>query len=167
MQIKHGINKFKCATISETEMVAKCGGSDILLAMQPVGPNLERFFKLKQTFTKSNISCIADNDETIIQLAEMARKTRIVTHVWIDLNMGMNRTGVIPGEKAARLYRRVEASPKLEAAGLHAYDGHFHESEFAVRQRHCDESFLEVTGLKKSLEAEGIDNIKIIGSNSL
>jgi len=166
MQIKHGIKKFKCATISEAEMVAKCGDSDILLAIQPVGPNLERFFKLKQTFLKSNISCIADNDETIIQLAEMARKTKLETHVWIDLNMGMNRTGVIPGEKAARLYRRIVDSPMLEAAGLHAYDGHFHESEFAVRQRHCDEAFLEVTALKESLEAEGIDNIKIVAGGT-
>ena len=52
-----------------------CGAPDILLAMQPVGPNLERFFKLKQTFEKSKISCIADNEEIIIQLSDMARKT--------------------------------------------------------------------------------------------
>jgi len=50
---KNGINKFKCATISETEMVAGCGAPDILLALQPVGPNIARFFKLKQnTFCK-------------------------------------------------------------------------------------------------------------------
>jgi len=166
MQIKHGINKFKCATISEAEMVAKCGAHDILLAMQPVGPNIDRFFKLKQTFPDSKISCIADNDEIIIQLAEKARKKGLQTHVWIDLNLGMNRTGVIPGEKAARLYRRVVDSPMLEAAGLHAYDGHFHESEFAVRQRHCDESFKEVTGLKESLEAEGLEDIRIIAGGT-
>jgi D-serine deaminase-like pyridoxal phosphate-dependent protein len=166
MQMRHGINKFKCATISETEMVAKCGAGDILLAMQPVGPNLERFFKLKQTFPKSKISCIADNEEIIIQISEMARKTGMEANIWIDLNLGMNRTGVIPGEKAARLYRRVVDSPMLEAEGLHAYDGHFHESEFSVRQRHCDESFLEVTALKESLEDEGIENIKIIAGGT-
>jgi D-serine deaminase-like pyridoxal phosphate-dependent protein len=166
MQIKHGINKFKCATISEAEMVAKCGAEDLLLAMQPVGPNLERFFKLKQTFIKSKISCIADNEEIIIQLAEMARKTGMETQVWIDLNLGMNRTGVIPGEKAARLYRRVVDSPMLEAAGLHAYDGHFHEHDFSVRERKCNESFNEVISLKDSLEAEGISNIKIIAGGT-
>src|SRR5664280_129640 len=35
LQMKYGIYKFKCATISETEMVARCGASDILLAIQP------------------------------------------------------------------------------------------------------------------------------------
>ena len=68
LQMKHGINKFKCATISEAEMVAECGAPDILLAMQPVGPNLERFFKLKQKFINSKISCIADNEKVIIQI---------------------------------------------------------------------------------------------------
>ena len=52
MQMNHGIYKFKCATISEAEMVAGCGATDILLAMQPVGPNIERFFRLKQAFQK-------------------------------------------------------------------------------------------------------------------
>ena len=46
--MKHGISKFKCATISEAEMVARCGANDILLAMQPVGPIIERFFSLKR-----------------------------------------------------------------------------------------------------------------------
>jgi D-serine deaminase-like pyridoxal phosphate-dependent protein len=35
LQMKHGIKKFKCATISETEMVARCEANNILLAMQP------------------------------------------------------------------------------------------------------------------------------------
>jgi D-serine deaminase-like pyridoxal phosphate-dependent protein len=166
MQLKYGIKKFKCATIAEAEMVAMCGAEDIVLAMQPVGPNLKRFFKLKQTFAKSKISCIADNEEIIIKLSEMARKTGMETHVWIDINLGMNRTGVIPGEKAARLYRRVVDSPKLTASGLHAYDGHFHEPDFSLRQKHCNESFNEVLSLKHILEAEGISKIKIIAGGS-
>jgi D-serine deaminase-like pyridoxal phosphate-dependent protein len=166
MQIKSGIMKFKCATIAETEMVAMCGAEDIVLAMQPVGPNLNRFFKLKQTYVKSKISCIADNEEIIIQLSEMARKTGMETNVWIDINLGMNRTGVIPGEKAARLYRRVVDSPMLTASGLHAYDGHFREPDFSLRQKHCNESFNEVLSLKHILEAEGISKIKIIAGGS-
>ena len=106
LQMKHGIYKFKCATISETEMVARCGAPDILLAIQPVGPNIGRFFKLKQEFKNSKISCIADNEEVIIQLSDMARKTGLETHVWLDINNGMNRTGVTPGEKAARLFQK-------------------------------------------------------------
>jgi D-serine deaminase-like pyridoxal phosphate-dependent protein len=97
LQMNHGITKFKCATISEAEMVAKCGVKDILLAMQPVGPNLDRFFALQREFPDALISCIADSGEVIIQLSDLARETGIETHVWLDINNGMNRTGVAPG----------------------------------------------------------------------
>ena len=41
-QLRHGISKFKCATIAEAEMCATAGALDVLLAYQPVGPNLSR-----------------------------------------------------------------------------------------------------------------------------
>jgi D-serine deaminase-like pyridoxal phosphate-dependent protein len=166
LQMEHGINKFKCATISETEMVAKCGASDILLAMQPVGPNLERFFNLKLEFKNSKISCITDNEEVIIQLSDMARKTGIETHVWLDINNGMNRTGITPGEKAVRLFNRIIDSPMLIAEGLHVYDGHIHEPDFSLRKKICDDSFAAVTNLTDELANEGIAPVKIVAGGT-
>jgi len=166
LQMKYGIYKFKCATIAETEMVAKCGASDILLAIQPVGPNIERFFKLQQEFRNIKISCIADNEEIIIQLSDMARKTGIETHVWLDLNNGMNRTGVTPGEKAARLYKRIMDSPMLVAEGLHVYDGHIHEPDFINRQAICNDAFVSVMSLVEELKDEGISPVKIIAGGT-
>ncbi len=72
MQMRHGIEKFKCATIAEAEMTASCGAADILLAMQPVGPAIGRFFSLKQAYPNINISCIADSEEILSQLSETA-----------------------------------------------------------------------------------------------
>lgn len=166
LQMKYGIYKFKCATIAETEMVAGCGAPDILLALQPVGPNIDRFFKLKQEFNKAKISCIADNEEIIIQLSDMARKTGLETNVWLDINSGMNRTGVIPGEKAARLYRRIIDSPMLIAEGLHVYDGHIHEPDISKRKLLCDDGFVQITSLVEDLKSDGISPVKIIAGGS-
>ena len=166
LQMKYGINKFKCATIAETEMVAECGAHDILLAVQPVGPNIGRFFKLKQKFSNVKISCIADNEEIIIQLSDMARKTGLETNVWLDINSGMNRTGVIPGEKAARLYKRIMDSPMLIAEGLHVYDGHIHEPDFSKRKILCDDGFIPITSLVEELKSEGISPVKIIAGGT-
>jgi D-serine deaminase-like pyridoxal phosphate-dependent protein len=166
MQMKHGINKFKCATVSEAEMVARCGAPDILLAIQPVGPNIERFFKLKQEFDKIKFSCIADNEQVIIQLSDMARKTGLETHVWLDINNGMNRTGVIPGEKAARLYKRIIDSPMLAAEGLHVYDGHIHEPDLSLRKKICQDAFAPVASLIEELKSEGISPVKIIAGGT-
>jgi D-serine deaminase-like pyridoxal phosphate-dependent protein len=159
LQMKHGINKFKTATISETEMVAKCGAADILLAMQPAGPNIGRFFQLKKKFPDSKISCIADSEEVIIQLSEMALKTGQETHVWLDINCGMNRTGVSPGEKALGLYKLIINSQFLKAEGLHVYDGHIHEADYSVREKICNDSFNKVTILIDELKNTGPVNI--------
>ena len=166
LQMKHGIYKFKCATISEAEMVAKCGAQDILLAMQPVGPNLGRFFKLKYEFRNSKISCIADNEEIIIQLSDLARRTGLETHVWLDINCGMNRTGVIPGEKALRLFQRIVDSPMLIAEGLHVYDGHIHEPDFSIRQKICNDAFDQVRSFVDELEGDGITPVKIVAGGT-
>lgn len=166
LQMKHGIYKFKCATISEAEMVAQCGAPDILLAMQPVGPNIGRFFKLKHDFPDSKISCIADNEEIIIQLSDMARKTGLDTEVWLDINNGMNRTGVVPGEKALRLFERIMDSPKLNAEGLHVYDGHIHEPDLLRRTEVCNNSFVSVTSLVEELKTAGISPVKIVAGGT-
>jgi D-serine deaminase-like pyridoxal phosphate-dependent protein len=166
LQLKYSINKFKCATISEAEMVAECGAPDILLAIQPVGPNIGRFFKLKQKFSSSKISCIADNEEIIIQLSDMARKTGLETHVWLDINNGMNRTGVIPGEKASKLFKRIIDSPMLMAEGFHVYDGHIHDPDSLLRQTKCNNAFVPVTDLIDELKNEGISPIRIIAGGT-
>ena len=36
MQMQHGIQKFKCATIAEAELLAKCGAKDILLTLYQI-----------------------------------------------------------------------------------------------------------------------------------
>jgi len=159
LQMKYGIYKFKCATIAEAEMIAGCGASDILLAYQPVGPNIDRFFHLKHKFPDIKISCIADSEEVIRQLSETARIKGIETHIWLDINNGMNRTGVAPGEDAARLYKLITDLPMLRAEGLHVYDGHIHEKDFSVRQRMCNDAFAPVINL--------IDELKKLSNSPL
>ena len=166
LQMKYGIHKFKCSTISETEMVARCGATEILLAMQPVGPNLGRFFQLKQEFGNSKISCIADSEEIILQLSDMARKTGLETRIWLDINNGMNRTGIHPGEDAAMLFKMIRDLPMLKAEGLHVYDGHIHEMDFPLRQKICNDSFAPVVSLAGKLKDSSINPIKIVAGGT-
>src|SRR5690606_20279410 len=50
LQMDQGIHKFKCATLTEAKLLAQCGAKDVLLALQPVGPNIQRFFDLMEQF---------------------------------------------------------------------------------------------------------------------
>jgi D-serine deaminase-like pyridoxal phosphate-dependent protein len=152
LQIKYGINSFKCATIAEAEMATQCGAKDILLAYQPVGPNIQRLFNLKQKFPGAKISCIADCEEIVKQLSETAHRNNTVINIYLDINNGMNRTGIAPGEAAVNLFRFMADSPNVEAEGLHVYDGHIHEKDFSLRQKLCDDAYAPVVLLISELK---------------
>ena len=166
LQLKHGIKKFKCATVAEAEMAATCGAPDILLAYQPVGPNINRFFQLKKCYPDSKFSCIADSEDVIRQLSAAAVINELETHIWLDINNGMNRTGVAPGEQAASLISLITDLPMLKTEGLHVYDGHIHESDLSLRKKICDESFASVTAFLERLEKAGRNTLKVIAGGS-
>lgn len=166
LQMKYGINKFKCATVAEAEMTASCGATDILLAMQPVGPNLERFFRLQREFPAANISCIADSERIIKQLSGIAVSYDMNVTVWLDVNNGMNRTGIMPGREAKRIYRLINSLPKLEAAGLHVYDGHIHEKDPQLRKKLCTGAFAPVQKMREDLIREGYPQVRVVAGGS-
>lgn len=166
LQLNYGITKFKCATIAEAEMAATAGATDLLLAIQPVGPNLERFFALRKKFGTAMISCIADNNSDLGRISEMSVSTGMQTTVWLDLNVGMNRTGIIPGDNAVQLYQKMSVLPMLKAGGLHVYDGHIHEPDPQVRQKLCAEAFAPVASMLEKLQEKGFADVPIVAGGT-
>ena len=156
LQIKRGITKFKCATIAEAELLGLSGAKDILLAMQPVGNNIDRFFKLIENFPNSKFSTIVDCQEVIQEFGETAKEKELRVSLWLDINNGMNRTGVLPNERSIALYQLVHNHSHLIAEGLHVYDGHIHESNFDKRKEICDKAFEPVLQLKNQVETLGM-----------
>src|SRR5262245_56904457 len=54
MQLEAGIQRFKCATLAEAEMVAQCGATDVFLAYQLLGPKIDRFAALIKAYPKTS-----------------------------------------------------------------------------------------------------------------
>src|SRR5687767_7117324 len=133
LQLKKGITRFKCATIAEAEMAAMAGAKDVLLAYQPVGPNVERFLTLMMDFPHVRFGCIADNAKSISDLSEAAVRASTHIEVMIDLDIGQHRTGIAP-DAAFNLYQMIAALPGIKPGGLHAYDGHIHNTDVAERE---------------------------------
>ena len=166
LQLNRGIQKFKCATIAEAELLGNCGAADILLAVQPVGPNINRFFRLILEFPNSQFSAIVDNVRTVEKIAKIAREKGIVVPLWLDINNGMNRTGIPPNAEAVELYKKIYEDPNLKAAGLHVYDGHIHNKELLEREKKCNEDFEAVLDLKGNLEELGCSVPTIVAGGS-
>lgn len=155
-QIELGITKFKCSTIAEVEMCAMAGAADVLLAMPCVGPNGHRLAELALKYPQTKFSGIADDEETIRTLASAAQQHRVNLGVFLELDCGMGRTGIAPGEAADFLVHAIKEAPRLLLSGLHAYDGHIHDAELAERERKCTEAFAPVLAFKKRLQGEGV-----------
>jgi len=166
MQMQHGISRFKCSTIAEAEMAAACGAADVLLAMQPVGPAVARFLALKRTFPATSLSAIVDSEAVVDELARAAAGAGMEACVWIDVNSGMNRTGIAPGAEAFRLYTLVHARAGLIIGGLHVYDGHVHESDLAARTKICDDEFTPVQAMIDDIRKAGMPVPAVVAGGS-
>lgn len=165
LQRKMGIEKFKCSTLSEVEMTVKCGARDVTLAMQPVGPQMAGLFGLKKKYPASDISLIADDAEIIRQLSYMAVSGSMDVGVWLDINNGMDRTGVTPG-KALDLYRMICELPGLVARGLHVYDGQIHDEDIRQRIETTKKAFAPVNDLIVSLNRNGLQVPAIVAGGT-
>lgn len=166
MKLAAGITKFKTATIAEAEMTAAAGGRDILLAYQPVGPNIRRLIELIRRFRDTRFLALVDNEDSIAQLSAAATAAHVTLDLLVDLNVGMNRTGIAPGPDSFALYQRLARCPGLRAAGLHAYDGHLRNADHAALQRDAESAFASVQRLQREIEALGLTVPLIIASGT-
>ena len=166
MQMYQGIRKFKCATIAEAELLAKCGAQDILLAMQTVGANMLRFFKLMEKYPGSEFSTLVDNSKTVQKFASLAKSKKKSISLWLDINNGMNRTGIVPEGEALELYKNMVSHSNILAKGLHVYDGHLRNPNSMERKKDCDIAFDQVLKLKKNIEDEGLEAPLIVAGGS-
>jgi D-serine deaminase-like pyridoxal phosphate-dependent protein len=166
LQLKAGITKFKCATIAEAEMLGQAGAKDVLLANQPVGPNIARLLGLAGWFRDVRFSTIADDANTVGNLAQAAQSASVTLPVWLDLDVGMGRTGIAPGQAAVTLYKLIDQLPGVEPAGLHLYDGHLHDSDPSKRLAKWQRMMNEVSSFRTGIEADGLPVPNIVGGGT-
>lgn len=163
--LKAGVSKFKCATIAEAELAAQCKATDILLAYQPTGPKIKRFIALIQSFPSTHFSCLIDSVDAALSISDVVLAQGLLVDVFIDVNIGMNRTGVLPKDAVA-LYRFCKNLKGLRIVGLHGYDGHINDSDVTVRKQQADEAFDLLENVKKALAADGLTKPIIVVGGS-
>jgi D-serine deaminase-like pyridoxal phosphate-dependent protein len=161
-----GIKKFKCATIAEADLLGICKVPDVLLAYQPVGPKLQRFIKLIKAYPHTKFSCLVDNDIAAKEISDAAKGSDLIVDVYLDLNVGMNRTGIAAGFEALQLYMDCAVLPGINPVGLHAYDGHIHDIDLKKRTERCDAGFKGVLKLQQDLLGKGYpEPIIVVGGS--
>ena len=166
LMMQAGITKFKCATIAEAEMLALVNAPDVLLTYQPIGPKLQRFIALIKKYPATKFSCLVDSFTSAKNIAAAAIENDINITVYIDLNVGMNRTGIDPGDEALKLYAYCSVAEGMMIKGIHAYDGHIRDTDLAERKKNCDAAFAIAEAMVKKIESMGLGNPIIIAGGS-
>jgi D-threonine aldolase len=166
MQVAMGITKCKCSTIAEAEMAASAGALDVLLAMQPVGPAIGRLLDLIRAFPEVQFSVIVDSPFVVAELNEAALAAGTRIEALLDLDVGMGRSGILRGDVAAQLYAEMSELPGIHVGGLHAYDGHLHQSDVGDRTEACNRSYEAVEWLRGQVLASGLSVPKVVAGGT-
>lgn len=166
LHLQKDIDKFKCATIAEAEMCAKQGAKSIILAHQLTIPKYNRWIKLIKTFPDTEFITVVDNQLTTNDLEQLAETNHLTFNLFIDVNNGMNRSGIRLNDSAFELCQIIHQSKYLKFGGLHVYDGHIRQSNFAERQQKGENDFQKVTDFVERLNAVNIDVEEVVVGGS-
>lgn len=112
-----------CATVGEAEVVARerlC--DEILIANQILGPG--KADRAAAVAKQASLIVAIDSDETLDDLARAATAADVEIGVLIDVNVGLPRCGIAPGEPAVALAKRAAETPGIVLRGAMGYEGH-------------------------------------------
>lgn len=110
-----------CATLAEAETMVAAGIRDVLIASPVVAPGqLRRLAALNRA---SRVIASADAPEHLALLAAAARAADVRIPVVVEVDVGLKRSGVPPGEAVVALAGAVRTAPALEFCGLMAWEG--------------------------------------------
>jgi D-serine deaminase-like pyridoxal phosphate-dependent protein len=116
---EQGVAQAKCSTTLELETACEAGFQDVLLAYPTTGPQVNVVRRIAAAYPGTSISVLVED------AAMVAPWRGSGIGLFIDLNSGMDRTGMLlDGHEEVIGLARGIAGSGLRFAGLHYYDGH-------------------------------------------
>jgi len=159
--VEQGIVQAKCSTTVELASACAVGIRDVLVAYPMVGANAERVRELAAEHPAVRISVLVENAGQVTAW----KGSRV--GVFIDVNPGMDRTGIEQARTAAILEvtRAIQAAG-LVFRGLHYYDGQIHTEDMAEREKVAHRGYDRLMEIVASVEKEGIGIEEVITSGT-
>jgi 3-hydroxy-D-aspartate aldolase len=164
-QIKAGARGICVATIAEAEVMSRAGVRGLLITAEMVGrPKVSRLMKLLKK--SPDILAVVDHPDNVAELQQAAEAAKVRLGIMIDLDVGSNRTGSLPGEPALLLAERIGKSKNLELKGVCAYAGHSsHVVGFDARKESSNEAMGKAIATRDLLAKHG-HNAEIVSGGS-
>ncbi len=156
-QIAAGAIGVTVAKVSEAEVMATSGIMDILIANQVVGPIKTRRLAALIASTGADVIVAVDNPANVRELDDAAAAFGVRPRIVVEVDSGMKRCGVAPGEATIGLATMVDASPNLRFAGLMAWEGHtVSMSDHQTRREEIVKAIGRLTGVADAVRGAGL-----------
>ena len=121
-QMQLGANGITCAKVSEAEVMVDHGIPSILVANEQ--GRRQKFDRLAALNRRAEVITCADSPADVGMASAAALAAGVEIPLLVDLNVGMERTGVAPGEAARDLARLIDKTTGVRFLGLMGYEGH-------------------------------------------
>jgi D-serine deaminase-like pyridoxal phosphate-dependent protein len=144
-----------CAKLSEAEVLVRGGVTDVLIANQVVGR--EKAQRLAILNRSAQVRCAVDSAQQVSELGAAATANGVTIGVLVEVDVGMQRCGVSPGEPVLTLARSIQDTRGLSFDGLQAYEGHLVTlPDAAERRTKVQEAMQAVQATVELLKREAI-----------
>jgi D-serine deaminase-like pyridoxal phosphate-dependent protein len=154
-EIAAGAIGVTCAKLAEAEVMAAGGVRDILIANLVVGPHkVRRLVELRRV--ADPIVCI-DHIDQALPISRSMHEQGLRQRAIIEVDIGLRRVGVPPGEPTLKLARQLTDLPGIELAGIMGYEGHLLAlADPGEKASQIREALATLVDTARSLEAAGI-----------
>ena len=158
---ERGIAQAKCSTTVELATACAAGIKDVLLAYPVVGANAARVRELAEENRDVRVSVLVEN------IAQTAVWKGSRVGIFIDVNPGMNRTG-IEQDRVAEIIgvARAIGAAGLAFRGLHYYDGHMAAAAMEEREKLAHAGYDRLMEIVAAVERAGFPVEEVITSGT-
>jgi D-serine deaminase-like pyridoxal phosphate-dependent protein len=123
LQLGGVYHKIVTSTLSECYLYAKCNQVDDIIYGIPITPDkFPDCLSLHQQVQKFHI--MIDNDWILEEIENFCSKNNTVFNVFILLDTGYARAGIVENEEGYDLVKRVNASKYTNFSGIYTHAGH-------------------------------------------
>ena len=137
-EMAKGIGRFKCATVVEAELLGSCRAKDVLVAYPLIGPAQKEMARLMEAFPQTSFSVLIDH----IDQFRSWEASGVRISFFVDIDVGMHRTGASPGK--GRALREAILGAGYDFRGWHVYDGHIREEDVERRRETTEQGMQAV-----------------------
>ena len=165
-QIEAGAIGITCAKLSEAKVFLEAGIKKVLIANEIVGR--AKIDTLVQLSNGVELIVCVDQFENASEISETAARWRRKINILVEVNVGLDRCGVMPGKPALEFVQRIADLKNLTFRGVMGYEGGMFMSDPDEKGKKCLECNQRLVQTKELIERGGfpVEIVSAGGSNT-